>query len=378
MLIRFRSTVVTLCLVAGAIAGALWGPSLLQNLYETISEAQLTSMSAAEGMPTLDRTVRETMKDDYPGPGGPSTTAMLGVLGAILGGVVGVVLHRGSSNMAGRWESMHPGQRVNVFLGVLLGLLASIPFIVVFTNSRYAVVAPVAMVALVVGLSLFAIYVLRSMEDVLPWMRRTGTSHRSGIKLLDSNVIIDGRVYDVARAGFLDGRLYVAGFVLDEIQHIADSADALRRQRGRRGLDVLRRMQSDLQLDVGTHDHLAPGRADGVDGRLVQLAKSLGADIVTNDFNLNRVARLQNVNVLNLNDLTLALRPNVMPGESLSITIIREGSQPGQGVGYLDDGTMVVVERGRDHMNEGIDVQVSQVIQTERGRMVFAELRGSQ
>lgn len=170
--------------------------------------------------------------------------------------------------------------------------------------------------------------------------------------------------------------MYVPGFVLDELQYIADSPDPLRRQRGRRGLDVLRLLQADFALEVRSQDRLAPDMNDGVDARLVRLARAIGADIVTNDFNLNRVAILQDIKVLNLNDLALSLRPNVLPSETLEITVIREGNQPGQGVGYLDDGTMVVVENGRAHLGEHLPVVVSQVIQTERGKMIFAHLDG--
>src|SRR5262249_21010627 len=147
--------------------------------------------------------------------------------------------------------------------------------------------------ALVIGLSAASLYVLRSMEDILPWQRGRKPGRKSGIKVLDTNVIIDGRVYDVARAGFLGGPLYVRQFVLEELQHIADHHDSLRRQRGRRGLDVLRHLQAETNLEVGTHDRMAPDIGDPVDARLVRLARALGADIVTNDFNLNRVAGLQ-------------------------------------------------------------------------------------
>jgi len=189
-------------------------------------------------------------------------------------------------------------------------------------------------------------------------------------------VIIDGRIIDLGRTGFLEGPLYIPGFVLDELQYIADSPDAMRRQRGRRGLDVLQLLKNDHQVEVRVHDHLAPDIGDEVDARLVRLARAMGADIVTNDVNLNRVATLQEVKVLNINDLALALRPNVLPSETMELAVIREGNQPGQGVGYLDDGTMVVVENGRSHLGETIQVVVTQVIQTERGKMIFAHPDG--
>jgi uncharacterized protein YacL len=215
-----------------------------------------------------------------------------------------------------------------------------------------------------------AIFALKSMEDVLPWQASAGPRRR-GIKVLDTNVLIDGRVADVIRSGFLEGEIYVPGFVLRELQHIADAADSLRRQRGRRGLEVLKALQADKQIEVGGKDRLAGEEKDDVDGRLVRLAKAMGADLVSNDYNLNRVATIQNVVVLNLNDLALAMRTNVLPGETLHLQVIREGNQSGQGVGYLEDGTMVVIDGGEAHIGETIDIVVSQVIQTERGKMVF-------
>jgi uncharacterized protein YacL len=223
------------------------------------------------------------------------------------------------------------------------------------------------------GLASVSVYALQSMAEILPWNRTRGKGRRSGIKILDTNVIIDGRIYDVAKTGFLEGQLYVPRFVLEELQYIADSHDALRRQRGRRGLEVLKHMQAEFPMEVGTYDKLAPDPNEEVDARLVRLAQALGADIVTNDFNLNRVAALQELSVLSLNDLALSLRTNILPEESLTLKIIREGNQIGQGVGYLDDGTMVVVENGQGHIGETTQVTVTQVIQTERGKMIFAE-----
>jgi uncharacterized protein YacL len=214
------------------------------------------------------------------------------------------------------------------------------------------------------------------MKETLPWYRGKVKAKRTGMKILDTNVIIDGRVYDVAQSGFIEGQIYVPQFVLEELQYIADSHDPLRRQRGKRGLDILKLMQSEFNIEVGVHDRLAPEQSDGVDSRLVRLATAVGGDLVTNDHNLNRVATLQNVRVLNINDLALSLRPNVLPQESLILPIVREGNQHGQGVGYLEDGTMVIVENGREHIGETREVMVTQVIQTERGKLIFAEVEG--
>jgi len=283
-----------------------------------------------------------------------------GVIGFIAGLGFLSYSQRAFARMGGGWNQLSSGDKVTVFLGIFIGLVASVPFMfLLYTLLNGNVVAlMVSMIVLIIGFATVSIYVFRSMDDILPWSR-SQNKKRTGIKILDTNVIIDGRIYDVARAGFLEGPLYIPNFVLAELQFIADSHDPLRRQRGRRGLDVLRHLQADFALEV--------------DAKLVRLARALGADIVTNDFNLNRVAALQDIRVLNLNDLSLALRPNVLPQESLALPVSREGNQPYQGVGYLDDGTMVVVENGKRFIGETIDVTVTQVIQTERGKMIFAQ-----
>jgi uncharacterized protein YacL len=192
-----------------------------------------------------------------------------------------------------------------------------------------------------------------------------------GGKLLDTNVIIDGRVADVSRAGFLQGCVYIPGFVLDELQYIADSADPLKRARGRRGLDILNAMRKEAKILARDLDHLIPNSAP-VDQKLVALAKRLGADIVTNDYNLNKVAELQGVTVLNINQLANALKPVVMAGEEMTVSIIKEGKEINQGIGYLDDGTMIVVENARRLLGETLDVVVTSVLQTVAGKMIFA------
>ncbi|HEY3781365.1 MAG TPA: PIN domain-containing protein [Fimbriimonadaceae bacterium] len=304
----------------------------------------------------------------------PLALVASGILGFLLGAGLGNLLLGWLKIAIDRWDKMDSGDKVTLFAGVFLGLLASTPFLFFLFNVISPLYFPFVTLILIAGLSALIIYILTSMSDILPWTRGRVRGKRTGTKLLDTNVIIDGRIYDVARTGFLEGNLYVPGFVLDELQFIADSHDPLRRQRGRRGLEVLRHMQTDFQLELRTQDRLAPDTGDGVDSRLVRLARIMGADIVTNDFNLNRVAALQEVKVLNINDLALGLRPNVLPSESLTLSIVREGNQPSQGIGYLEDGTMVVVENGKGHIGETLDVTVSQVIQTERGKMIFAEV----
>jgi uncharacterized protein YacL len=191
--------------------------------------------------------------------------------------------------------------------------------------------------------------------------------------LLDTSVIIDGRISDVAQTGFLIGTLLIPRFVLNELQYIADSPDSLRRQRGRRGMEVLSQLQKNNSIPVRISDIDVEGVRE-VDDKLVILARQLRCPILTNDYNLNRVAELQGVAVLNVNELANAVKSVLLPGETLSVNIIQEGKEPGQGVGYLDDGTMVVVEDGRERLNSETKVVVTKVLQTAAGRMIFARL----
>jgi uncharacterized protein YacL len=191
------------------------------------------------------------------------------------------------------------------------------------------------------------------------------------VLLLDTSVIIDGRIADIAKTGFLLGKLAVPRFVLNEVQYIADSADSLRRARGRRGLEMLDRLQNTPEVTIEFIDQ-DPGDAQQVDDKLISLAMQMGGAVVTNDFNLNRVARLQGVKVLNINELANAVKSVYLPGEEMPIRIIQEGKEANQGVGYLEDGTMVVVENGRRYLNQEVLVQVTKVLQTNAGRLIFA------
>ena len=195
--------------------------------------------------------------------------------------------------------------------------------------------------------------------------------------LLDTSAIIDGRIADISQTGFVSGALVVPRFVLAELQRIADSADTMRRNRGRRGLEMLNRLQKDATVPIEITDEDVEGVAE-VDSKLVQLGRQLHCPIITNDFNLNRVAELQGVKVLNINELANAVKPVLLPGEDLFIKIIQDGKELGQGVGYLDDGTMIVVESGRQYMNSTIEVNVTRVLQTVAGRMIFAHPKPSQ
>ncbi len=190
--------------------------------------------------------------------------------------------------------------------------------------------------------------------------------------LLDTSVIIDGRIADISQTGFISGAILIPRFVLNELQHIADSPDTLRRNRGRRGLDILNKLQKESKVPIRI---LEKDYRDvhEVDDKLVRLAKELDSPIITNDYNLNRVAELQGIQVLNINELANAVKAIVLPGETITVHIIQEGKELGQGVGYLDDGTMVVVEDGRRHIDDTIDVTVTRTLQTVAGRMIFAQ-----
>ncbi len=194
--------------------------------------------------------------------------------------------------------------------------------------------------------------------------------------LLDTSTIIDGRIADISQTGFITGTLVVPRFVLIELQRIADSADTMRRNRGRRGLEILNRLQKDATVPIEIVDTDVEGIAD-VDGKLVKLARDWHCPIITNDFNLNRVAELQGVKVLNINELANAIKPVLLPGEDIHIKIMQDGKELGQGVGYLDDGTMIVVENGRQFMNMTVEVTVTRVLQTVAGRMIFAHPKQS-
>jgi uncharacterized protein YacL len=202
---------------------------------------------------------------------------------------------------------------------------------------------------------------------------REGFARASSDKsvLLDTSVIIDGRIADISRTGFIDGTLTIPRFVLAELQRIADSPDALRRNRGRRGLDMLNKLQKESIVPIRITD-LDVEDVHEVDDKLVRLAKNLHCPIVTNDYNLNRVAELQGVRVLNVNELANAVRAVVLPGENMRVRVVQEGKELGQGIAYLDDGTMVVVENGKKFLGSSIDVTVTRMLQTNQGRMIFA------
>lgn len=205
--------------------------------------------------------------------------------------------------------------------------------------------------------------------------RKTGKGklqYNSSPKILDTSVIIDGRIADICSAGFIEGPLVIPEFVLQELQHIADSSDGLKRNRGRRGLDILNKIQKELDLEIIIHEKKFEDVKE-VDTKLLKLTQLMNGKIITNDYNLNKVAEVQGIEVLNINELSNAVKPVVLPGEEMIVSVVRDGKESGQGLAYLDDGTMIVVESGRKFIGQTIDVIVTSVLQTSAGKMIFAK-----
>lgn len=290
-------------------------------------------------------------------------------------------------------EAMPVTDKVAVGTGTAIGVLVTLPFYQLLSRLPIPLLFQ-AGVSILLGVILVYLGIVSTMSmksELVAMVARGGPATTvaqqaeeahptANCKILDTNVIIDGRIADVCRTGFIEGTLYVPGFVLEELQHIADSGDNLKRARGRRGLDILNNMQKELPLVVRSWDKALDRSAmdDEVDTRLVKLAKALEGVIVTNDFNLNKVAALQGVQVLNVNELANALKPVVLPGEVMVVGIVREGKEQNQGVAYLDDGTMIVVEDGRRYLGETLGVIVTSVLQTAAGKMIFARVRTSE
>jgi len=270
---------------------------------------------------------------------------------------------------------------VGMVLGLLVGVLVAIPlsYLPWYFGNFLPIAASLALAYL--GTTALLAH-KREFFQLIRWPRESRASDAgsesppSRPMVVDTSSIIDGRIADICQTGFIPGHLLVPRFVLRELQHIADSADSLRRARGRRGLDILNKLQKDAPVPLVIHEDDGEPGAE-VDALLVQLARQLHCPIVTNDYNLNRVAGLQGVQVLNVNELANAVKSIVLPGQELTLRVLQEGKEVGQGVGYLEDGTMVVVENGRRAVGTTIPVMVSRVLQTAAGRMVFAQLRAA-
>ncbi|MEW9502690.1 PIN/TRAM domain-containing protein [Jeotgalibacillus marinus] len=274
-------------------------------------------------------------------------------------------------------------------LGLIIGLIVAFLLGVPINNFKIPFIDPVIpiLLTLIIGYLGFQVG-FKKRDELIQLFSRTGTSKKQvdingqvltleqpvskRHKILDTSVIIDGRIADICQTGFLDGEIVIPQFVLGELQHIADSSDALKRNRGRRGLDILKRIQRDIPIQVTIYEGDFE-EIQEVDSKLVKLAKLLNGIVVTNDFNLNKVCDLQDVQVLNINDLANAVKPVVLPGEELHVQMIKDGKEHNQGIAYLDDGTMIVVEDGKNYIGKHIDVIVTSVLQTSAGRMIFAK-----
>lgn len=269
-------------------------------------------------------------------------------------------------------------------LGLFVGLIFSHLLVIAFSSMPLAISAESkdvakALIYHVIGFATMLFFVINNdsislLDYIIP--EKTDEGKESGIayKILDTSVIIDGRIADICDTGFIEGILVIPNFVLNELQMIADSADSIKRNRGRRGLDILNKMQKDQTIMVKISDMDFP-EIHEVDAKLVKMAKVMKAMVITNDFNLNKVAEFHGVKVLNINQLSNALKPIVLPGEEMKVALIKEGKDSNQAIGYLDDGTMVVVENGRRRLGHEVDVIVTSVLQTTAGRMIFARIR---
>jgi uncharacterized protein YacL len=280
-------------------------------------------------------------------------------------------------------DVLFPRKRIEVISSVYFGLLIGFLLSYLTYQALQPVMTPqyhgIALMVLNLIFPYLAVTMLMQTKDkfrfIIPYIEFAKEVRGGRPYVLDTSSIIDGRIADVIETRIIDSPLIVPSFVLQELQDIADSNDKLRRNRGRRGLDVLTKLQSNPHIEVKLYE-VKPDEAKGmtVDQRLVELAKKLGGCVVTNDFNLNKVASVQGVDVINLNDLANALKPRYLPGERLTIKIIKPGEAPGQGVGYLDDGTMVVCEDGSSMIGKETDVVVKSVLQSSAGRMIFGRL----
>lgn len=303
--------------------------------------------------PIIDSIVRFSRRlEDFVSKMDPRT-AMSGVIGLVIGLFLAFLISSGLlSYVPGGWLHI----TVSFFLYILLGYLAM----------RFMIkIAP---------------RIARSERTDKSRRRKFDSSQTSEDgdlaqpKILDTSVIIDGRILDILETGIIEGRIIIPECVLSELRHIADSDDSLKRGKGRRGLDILNKIQKELPLNVEIHNEDSDAYGE-VDEKLLRLARELGAKVITNDFNLNKVAAVQSVKVLNINDLSNAVKPVLLPGEEIFVTIVKEGKEYGQGVAYLDDGTMIVIENGRNLIGKSVSAVVTSVLQTSAGRMIFARVR---
>ncbi len=305
--------------------------------------------------------------------------------GGLIAYILGPWLIRGASRAIdwgeGRLQKIPTQDLLSGSVGLMVGLL--IAFLLTSELNGLGLFGMLIRVAISIGFGYVGLRVsVRKKDELmrpqswLPRVKHRNPDNSAKPKILDTSVIIDGRVADICQTGFLEGPLVIPGFVLEELRHIADSADVLKRNRGRRGLDILNHIQKELKTQVQVYERdIEPGLE--VDSKLLKLAKILDGKVITNDFNLNKVAELQGVPVLNINELANAVKPVVLPGEEMVVHVIKDGKESGQGIGYLDDGTMIVVDGGRKFIGQTVTVIVTSVLQTAAGRMIFAKLKST-
>ncbi|MDD4909461.1 MAG: hypothetical protein PHR44_02085 [Candidatus Omnitrophica bacterium] len=303
--------------------------------------------------------------------GDTSDAALIGALIGAFAGAVIILSEIGMKRVSVRGLS-------SAVFGLILGLIMAklVGDVFSLTPISQPVLALIKVTLTLVFCYLGMIMGLRGRDEfniIIPYVRLRREDRSAEIVILDTSVIVDGRITDILKTKFLDGKLVIPRFVLKELQQIADSADSIKRQRGRRGLETLHKIQKESGMDINIHEDDFPEFPD-VDSKLVKLAKVLEAKIMTVDYNLNRVAALQGIKVLNINELSGALKPVVFPGEVMNLKLIKEGKEHNQAIGYLDDGTMVVVEDSRHYIGREMKVVVTSVFQTQAGRMIFAKL----
>lgn len=311
-------------------------------------------------------------------------TGISGLIGVLLAPTIVTKIIQTTSWLEQRLNKMSMQEIVGGAFGLIFGLVIAtllgsaiswIPWVWVSGVLKILVTVLLGYLGLSIG--------TKRKEELLGFLPRFGKEKaaksevgdakgNASYKILDTSVIIDGRIADICKSGFIEGTLIIPSFVLEELRHIADSSDSLKRNRGRRGLDILNKIRKELDVMVQIHEQDFDDLVE-VDSKLVRLAQVLNAHIFTNDFNLNKVAELHEVKVLNINELANALKPIVLPGEEMIVQVIKDGKEMGQGVAYLDDGTMIVVDGGKRFINQNISVLVTSVLQTAAGRMIFAK-----
>jgi uncharacterized protein YacL len=302
---------------------------------------------------------------------GPLGLGFYGALGGVAASMVIIVLEIGMRKVSTRGLS---SAVFGLILGLIMAKLVGDAFSIVPmpTESMSVIRVTLTMIFCYLGMAM----ALRGKDEfniIIPYVRLRRQDQTEELAVLDTSVIIDGRILDIFKTNFLEGKIVIPRFVLKELQHIADSTDPIKRQRGRRGLEILNTIQKEAGANITLHEEEFPETPE-VDAKLVKLAKLLEAKVLTVDFNLNRVATFQGVKVLNINELANALKPVVFPGERMQIKLLKEGKEYNQAVGYLDDGTMVVVEDARRSIGQEVKVVVTSVLQTPAGRMIFTKL----